>query len=780
MVNDLKNELLKSSNNGLDFFKIYFGDKLRWASKKRSKNLNNPFYTDKNGSFSIYEDYKGKWRFKDYGDPNYQGDCFDFYALVYNTNVKEGFQGLLIVMKGALQDGVSKLATVKAFQNDAVINERTITTVKLNRIEFTDKALQFWKQYNISQEILLLNNVSQVIGYREFYSDGEDRYNTLNQDLVFTYKSGNFYKFYSPSPKRFWSVGTKITEYRFGENYQPDDSTVFLVGGEKDVMTLHALGYRSVCLSSETVLPSKRFAKDMFEDEVKVVVLYDNDQAGYQGAQKIADKYSWEIAELKSILTSDIEKDVKDISDYVKLGFSLDKVKAFLDQFKQREAAQETEVLEEMKVEELEEQESIPENYMPEYVYSNLPSSLKESVVNFDSKRRDLVLIGCLGVLSNIIKVSGIYDHKIVYPNLFIFITAPASAGKGDLTWAKKLGNAINDKFKQEYNRANEEYKSDRKNVEKPLRKRLFISGNASHSALLQQLYINNGEGIMIETEADTLNNALDNDWGNFSYVLRQVYEFEAVGKLRREQEEIVEIEKPRLSVILTGTKDQLLKLVPSPENGLFSRFLFMELPIIPQWRNPFEKKSSFDSHYDTLSHKYLEYYDLTRSKRFSFELTDQQIIKFNTYHSEKQDHDNIMLGSESIASVRRMAGMHFRLAMLLSTIRNLDEGKSNHNVVCKDIDFEVSWILIKWFSGHTERLFNQLPKKVQYYPELKREISIFYDKLNEKFSFSEARAIAEDMGIALSTMEGYLRKLLKIRLITRFKQGLYSKETPQ
>ena len=779
MVHDLKNELLKSSNNGLDFFKIYFGDKLQWASKKRSRNLKSPFYTDKNGSLSIYQDNKGKWRFKDYGDPAYQGDCFDFYARVYNTNTKEGFSELLIVMKRALEEGISKIATVKAFQNDTVLNERTITTVKLNKIGFTDKALQFWKQYNITQEILLLNNVSQVVGYREFYSDGEDKYITLNQDLVFAYTSGNFYKFYSPQPKKFWSVGIKTTEYRFGENYQPNDSTVFLVGGEKDVMTLHALGYRSVCLSSETVLPSKRFAKNMFEDEVKVVVFYDNDEAGHKGAQKIASIYSWEIAELKSILTSETEKETKDISEYVKLGLSLDKVKTFLDEFRPREISHTTQVLEEIKDEELE-QEPNSGHYIPESVYSNLPPSVKEAVVNFGTNRRDLVLVGCLGVLSNIIKVTGIYDHKTVYPNLFIFITAPASAGKSDLSWAKKLGNAINATFKQKYNRENEEYKNDRKNKERPLRKRLFISGNASHSALLQQLYINDGEGVMIETEADTLNNALDNDWGNYSYVLRQVYEFETVGKLRREEEEIVEIEKPRLSVILSGTKDQLLKLVPSPENGLFSRFIFVELPIMPKWRNPFERKLSFDSHYDTLSYKYLEYYNLTRSKLFNFELTDQQIVRFNIYHSEKQDHDNVMLGLESVASVRRMAGMHFRLAMLLSTIRHLDQGKSGHNVICEDIDFEISLKLIKWFSGHTKRLFNQLPKKVQHYPELKKEISIFYDKLNEKFSFSEARAIAEDMGIAFSTMEGYLRKLLKIRLITRFKQGLYSKETPQ
>jgi hypothetical protein len=767
MVGNLKTELLERSDNGLAFFKIYFGSKLHQASPTRFKNLKNPFYDDKNESLSIYQDRTGRWYYKDYGDMNYQGDCFDFYALVYDIDVKQGFKDLLIVMKRVLEEGISKVIEVKAILNKADSHIEDVTTIKLNNVKFTEKALQFWKQYNITEEILLLNNVAQVIGYHESNNNGKDRYVTLNQNLVFAYQSGGMYKFYSPVPKKFWSVGRKTREYRFGENLQLGSSIVFLVGGEKDVMTLHTLGYQAFCLSSETAFPSHRLVKNLYEDDVNVVILYDNDNAGRQGAQKISKKYSWKIANLSNLL-KEVDGKVKDVSEYVKLGLPLDRLKIFLDQFQKEERAQEIEVPEVNKVDNSEEELEY-RNYIPEYVYQNLPASIKEAVEKFDDKRRDLVLVGCLGVLSNIIKVTGVYDHKVVFPNLFMFITAPASAGKGDLAWAKRLGNAINTKFKQEY-------KGDRKNIERPYKKRLFISGNASHSALLQQLFVNEGEGIMLETEADTLNNALDNDWGNFSYVLRQVYEFETVSKLRKEEDEIVEVEKPRLSVVLTGTKDQLLKLVPSPENGLFSRFLFMELPITPQWRNPFEKKLSLDNYYDSLSNRLLDYFNQTRNRRFSFELTEEQIAKFNNYHSDKQDHDTVMLGSESIASVRRMAGMHFRLAMLISTIRSLDEECQQNNVVCQDVDFQLSWLLIKWFSRHTVKIFNQLPKKVHKHPELKREISIFYDKLGEEFTFSEAKDVADDMGIALSTMEGYLRKLLKIKLIERYKQGLYKK----
>lgn len=780
MDNKLKNELLKSSNNGLDFFKIYFGDKLKWASKKRTRNLKNPFYPDKNGSLSIYEDDKGKWRFKDHGDPKYQGDCFDFYALVYNTNVKEGFQELLIVMKGVLQEGVSKLAKVKAFQNDAVLTERTITTVELNKIEFTDKALQFWKQYNITPEILLLNNVSQVIGYRKFYCDGEDKYVALTQDLIFSYKSGNFHKFYSPNPKKFWSSGKKILEYTFGLNYQQESNTIFLVGGEKDVMTLHALGYSAFCLSSETALPSRALIKELYMEQIEVVVLYDNDKAGNENAEKLSKKYSWQKADLSKIIDPALIDQVKDVSDYIKLKLPTERLKAFLNHFIDYSQDKETEEIQFSNISHTDDSQDLSpqkHNLIPERVYENLPESFKAIISKFDINRRDLVLVGALGVLSNIIKVQGVYDRKKVYPNLFMFVKAPASAGKSDLVWARKLGDAINKKFKDQYEQAYKLYQEDRKTNPKPNRKRLFISGNASYAALLQQLYNNGGEGIMFETEADTLSVALEAEWGNYSDLMRKSFEFEPIGKLRKNEEENIDIEKPRLSVLLSGTNDQLLKLIPTPENGLFSRFLFIELPISLKWRNPFGYMGDDEEYFSDLAKRFLKYYNFSRWVEIRFGITEKQINIFNRLFTTKQAHDNVMLGSEIIPSVRRMGAIHFRLAMLLATIRSLDNGSELNNLCCGDIDFETATILIKWFAKHTENIYNQLPKKKQQYPlSLKREIVEFHENLAKEFSSKDIIRVGESMGIAKSTYEAYIRKLISIQRVARYKQGLYRK----
>lgn len=777
MVGNLKTELLERSNNGLDFFKIYFGDKLHKATPTRFKNVKNPFYDDKNKSFSIYQDDKGRWFYKDYGDMDYQGDCFNFYAHVHNLDVKKNFADILIKMKQALEDGITNTFIIKAPSKNEDNNAKAVSAVKLNEIAFTQQALQFWKQYNITEEILRINNVCQVIGYHEYYNNDDDRYITLNQNLVFAYKSAGVYKFYSPNPKRFWSIGKKTSEYRFGENFQSESNKMFLVGGEKDVMTLHALGYQAVCLSSEMVSPSSRFAKDLFEENIEVIILYDNDEAGRKGAQKISKMFSWEIADLSLILDNDSIIKVKDVSDYVKLGYPLKDLRDFLNQ----SVEQDSHVTEEIGVSEFLDVEVEPKeqfsNYVPEFVYKNLPRSISEAVERFEGIRKDMVLLGTIGVLSNIINVRGYYGSKVVYPNLFIFITAPASAGKGDLYWAKKLTESIDARFRQEYNNKNEEYKLDKKNIEKPSRKRLFISGNASHSAIIKQLSINEGSAIMMETEADTLNNALENDWGNFSDLLRKAFEFEAIATSRVNDEDTYEVEKPRLSVLLSGTKDQLFKLVPSAENGLFSRFIFVEFPIVEEWLSPFRQKEDLSNRFSKLSNNFLQYYSVTRANNICFRFTEEQQDRFDIFYESKQEEYKVMLGIESLSSVRRMGSVQYRLAMLLSTLRMLDQmGEVTRDIVCSEEDYNISERLIDWFLKHTEKIFRQLPKKVSNYPELKKEIVILYERLDDEFAFKDAKIIGEDMGIAQSTLEGYIRKLISINLVERYKQGVYMK----
>ena len=535
-----------------------------------------------------------------------------------------------------------------------------------------------------------------------------------------------YYKIYRPKANKefkFTYVGKGKREHVFGRNFQLDNSVLFITGGEKDVMTLHSLGYQAICLASEVIPPSRSLLKELYYDDYSVVVLYDTDETGCVQAKKLAAKHSWKIADLASITDVAMSSVIKDVSDYVKQGLPLDHLRALLNQFSENIVGKETEENKQLEVYDIpnadknNEDKINTQNVIPPYVYENLPQSLKDVVCKFDDTRRDLVLVGALGVLSNIIKVRGVYDRKIVYPNLFVFITGPASTGKGDLAWAIKLGASINKQFKEKYERAFKAYKEDQKNNNKPYRKRLFISGNSSHSALIQQLYFNGGEGIMIETEADTLNNALNSEWGDYSDT------------------------------------------------------------IDTEWRNPFESSEDYESYYTGLADKFLKYYNLTRREETRFTLTADQVKAFNELHKLKQSHDTTMFGLDIIASVRRMGAIHFRLAMLLSTIRALDAGSDINNVICSDNDYKVSTLLIKWFSKHTATIYNQLPKKSRIYPPtLKKEIMIFCDSLTNEFTSKDVTMLGEKMGIAKSTYEAYVRKLIDIKRIERYKQGVYRK----
>ncbi|PZR21806.1 MAG: hypothetical protein DI539_07185 [Flavobacterium psychrophilum] len=780
MVNDLKKQLLENSNNGLDFFRIYFGADLQLSTPKRFGNIKSPFYNDNNGSFSIYQKENGRWYFHDHGNPYYLGDCFDFYAFVYKLDIQKDFPEILRRMEKVLQDGISQVAEMSS--TNGLVDISDVSSVEVHKVPMSDRAKEFWKAFGITEGILRINRVMQINGYTTTFNDGTTK-DTWQEDMVFAYDMDGYYKIYYPKTetreKKFFTYKCKgKREHIFGRRFQNQSDVLFLTGGEKDVMTLHSLGYQAICLGSENAQPSRRLAKDLFEEDVKVVVLYDNDDAGRDGAEKISKLYSWQIADISTIIEQGYE--VKDISDYVKLGLPIEKLKSLLDQFEdcsseETEEFQQTE-LQESCLEELNEVKQFNADYIPEFVYENLPQSLKEVVCKFDKTRRDLLLIGSLGVLSNIIRATGVYDHKVVYPNLFVFVSAPASTGKGDLIWAKRLGDAINKKFDKEYNSAYRSYLEDKKGESKPYKKRLFVSGNASYSALLQQLFVNGGEGVMFETEADTLNTALEKEWGNYSDVMRRVFEFEVISRLRKDEEECIDIENPRLSIVLTGTKDQLIKLIPTPENGLFSRFIFIDLPQTLVWRNPFESREDYGAYYSSLSEKFLKYYEHTRTTEFSFSLSDNQIPVFNKLHSDKQEHDNVMLGSQIIASVRRMGAIHFRLAMLLSTLRMLDEGKKLNNVLCSDTDFEVSTELVKFFAKHTEKIYSQLPKKIIEHPKLTTQIVQFYENLKDEFTSKDLISVGEQMGIAKSTYEAHVRKLIKIKRVERLKQGLYRK----
>ncbi|MBR6438630.1 MAG: DUF3987 domain-containing protein [Bacteroidales bacterium] len=425
-------------------------------------------------------------------------------------------------------------------------------------------------------------------------------------------------------------------------------------------------------------------------------------------------------------------------------------------------------------------------------IYSLLPSLLT-SVINKSNnfEDADILILGSLTVISACLpNISGHYAEREVFPNLFTFISAQASAGKGRLTLCRHLVKPIHNNLKKIYSAEMEEYRhllndysQDKKNREPPQEppiKTLLIPANSSATSVYQVLNDNGGVGLIFETEGDTLANTFKSDYGNFSDGFRKAFHHEMISYTRRKDREFVELTKPRLSALLSGTPKQILALIPDAENGLFSRFIFYNMNLRLEWRDVFSESAvSLDDYFIDLGQRYFQFYQtLQQSQPIKFSLTINQQIEFNKFFTEIQQEYSSLFGLDIVASVRRLGLITFRVAMILTSLRIMD-GKSIESViVCDDVDFRTSLIMARVLLQHTAHVFGQLPSTDSN--ATRGTVTVlcqtFFDSLPSEFNRRTYLSIAERLHVAPKTAEKYIRKFCTTGQLKHLAHDSYSK----
>lgn len=429
----------------------------------------------------------------------------------------------------------------------------------------------------------------------------------------------------------------------------------------------------------------------------------------------------------------------------------------------------------------------------PDEIYSDLPNLLQKVIAKSNSPEdRDLLLLGSLVVISACLpKVYGIYAEREVYPNLFLFVTAQASAGKGRLTLCRKLVDPIHKALREvsklefeEYQRNLTEYaatknKAETERPKEPPVKMLVIPANNSATGLFQILNDNNGSGLMFETEGDTLALTFKSEHGNYSDGFRKAFHHETISYNRRKDREFVEINNPRLSALLSGTPKQVSTLIPSAENGLFSRFIFYFMNVRPVWNDVFANSSdqTLDSYFNHLGmqffdlYKHLEY----QSEPIRFCLTLAQQQAFNAYFSQTQNQYLCLYGADYLATVRRLGLITFRMAMILTTLRIMDDGNICSPLVCRDNDFNTALSMVKILVQHAAQVFQQLPSEaVTTVP--KNQKQQFLDELPKEFCRKDYLSVANKLGIPDKTAEKHIKRFAVNGLIIHFAHDKYKK----
>lgn len=409
---------------------------------------------------------------------------------------------------------------------------------------------------------------------------------------------------------------------------------------------------------------------------------------------------------------------------------------------------------------------------------------------NFDDA--DLLILGSIVVLSACLpNVYGIYDRRNIYPNLFLFVSAPASSGKGRLSLCRYLAQPIQNDLKRQYDEEYEDYKYrlneytlDTKNNEKPEEpsvKMMFIPGNSSATAVYQTLHENEGRGLLFETEGDTLAYSFKSDYGNFSDGLRKAFHHEQISYNRRKDRELVEIPNPKLSVALSGTPRQILTLINDSENGLFSRFIFYKLNFQLVWRDVFaDKDKPLDDYFEHLGEIYFQFYQKLKNSstpiRFSF--SQPQEVEFNEFFKRVQNDYYYMFGEDIIASVRRLGLITFRIAMVITMLRHMDDSELSPTIVCDDNDFRSSLIMAGTLLKHTEKVYGDLPTAESNTPGNGLTVlnQKFYDNLPPEFDRKTFLAVADKLNISSRSADKLIRRLCNKGKLKHLSHGNYGK----
>ncbi|HYH15104.1 MAG TPA: DUF3987 domain-containing protein [Flavisolibacter sp.] len=342
--------------------------------------------------------------------------------------------------------------------------------------------------------------------------------------------------------------------------------------------------------------------------------------------------------------------------------------------------------------------ESLPVDCFSAEVYNNLPPEIAQIVSLIEEPRkRDVCLIGVLTALSAAFSRYRFYhgaggDLKEYSPHLISLAVGAAGSGKGLTRYGYSLVQGIARKAllmrkdsEEAYKKRKYDYDRERKNREKEGRslddltepvkppKYCFAmsASDTTQAALVEILYQNPIGGFAFDSEVDTLvQGNMKKDFGGFSDVIRKVFHHEPLARQRKGEGESYIVEQPRMAVMLSGTHDQLRRLIPSEYNGLFSRFWYYCIPkTFLEYSIAFHQQDLVGELCNSLQQKILETADLWSDELVYLKFSQEQEVELLNAMQDKRSVED-KFGGDIGASWLRMAITVKRIAVTLSALQ--------------------------------------------------------------------------------------------------------------
>lgn len=403
-----------------------------------------------------------------------------------------------------------------------------------------------------------------------------------------------------------------------------------------------------------------------------------------------------------------------------------------------------------------------------------LPESVQQMIsLASTPEEQDIILMATLAAASAC--VPNLYftygpTGKKYYANLQCFILAAAASGKGIANQALEMVRVIDEQYP------------------------MLIAGDSTLPAFYKALEEQGGCGYLHESEGSVITDIWKTSAANYNTALRKAAEHEPISRNRVKGAS--EIKNPRLSMLLTGTFGQYKALVPSVENGYFSRLL----TVVIRGTNPFDKRyvSSKGGQIATPKQVGLRllrtYEQLMNAGEREWSLTDAQKERLGEHLETEYGTLIGLLGDNFHSAIVRMAVQIERMAMVLTAMRGesgesdspekeesnwILSGTMDKTFYCSDQDYETAEMIGNKMLLHMAAAYRMIDGDAQdVVPEIKPldQRKVLFEQLKTEYSHGDLAEEAKRQGVSKRTVERWNLSWIEIGLVEKTNHGQYRK----
>ncbi len=393
----------------------------------------------------------------------------------------------------------------------------------------------------------------------------------------------------------------------------------------------------------------------------------------------------------------------------------------------------------------------------------NLPAMIQPimSLAQSDGER-DMLLLSLLtaagSCMPNLYFRYGL-TGKRYYPNLQCFIVGSAACGKGIANLALELVSKVHEAAP------------------------LVIAGDSSYPGFYKQLERQNGRGYIHESEGSVITDVWRSSVANYNTALRKAAEHEPITRNRARDNSSIAC--PQLSVLLTGTFSQYKALVPSIENGYFSRLLTLIVNDQQAFSSRYVEPASGSN--GIMGAAAQQLYDLCqtlyKSRPMEFSLTSEQRARLGQHLETAYPALMQLLGVNFHSVVLRMAVHIERIAMILTALRiqNTDRfaDRIQTELHCSDVDYQTAELIGNKLILHMAAAYQMIKGAEQpSVPKIKPldQRQMLLSLLPAEFETKTLLEEAKSQGISRRTVIYWNDEWQQMGAVQKIRHGVYRK----